>query len=260
MNQIENVSELLSAYMDNELDDHERRRVDEALTLDEALVDELRSMRQIREAVRDLPLLDIPDEFAQRLERRSPFGPVARPRRRTRTRAGALSALVSVAFWGVLVGTGSSTEVLPDLAGVVAFHTDGSESGTEIDPSAVDAMPMSADGFSLVEASRSEGVDQYLYSNGVDDVAVMVQRGRVDWDGLPIGSRLDVEDGAGWLGDIDGRHVLVVGRGDSVYLVTGSVVDDMFVVSNAMPETERSLGDRIVDASRELVDLVGVQP
>lgn len=259
MNSRHDVAELLSAYIDDELDRVERAEVEAALEADPALVQQVADLRAVRQQVRDLPLLEMPVEFSQAIERRSPFGPVARPRRRTRTRAAALSALVSVAFWGVLVGTGSSTEVLPDLAGVVAFQTaaeSDSATGAEVDTD----MPVQADGFRLVAATRHNGVRSYLYSNGSDEVAVTAQRGRVDWAGLPDGDRVDVAGSPGWLGTIDGRHFLVVARGDTAYLLAGSVIDDMFTVSDSMPETQRSFGDRVTDASRHLVDLVGLEP
>ncbi|MEZ5281421.1 MAG: zf-HC2 domain-containing protein [Acidimicrobiales bacterium] len=259
MTSTDDVSELLSAYIDGELNDAERAAVEAAMLEDPQLGLRMAELSDVRQRIRDLPLLEMPTEFAQALDRRSPFGPVARPRRRTRTRAAALSALVSVAFWGVLVGTGSSTEVLPDLAGVVAFEAQaaaGSNETAEADQS----MPAEAEGFALVAAMRRGGVDHYLYSNGREEVSVMVQRGRVDWGGLPGGERLEVAGSPAWLGTIEDRHFLVVGRGDSVYLLSGSVIDDILAMTDMMPETERSWGDKVVDASRHLVDLVGLEP
>ena len=61
--------EKLSAYLDRELDERERRELDALLAADPALRAELEELRQTVEMVRSLPKVSAPAGFARRVER-----------------------------------------------------------------------------------------------------------------------------------------------------------------------------------------------
>jgi anti-sigma factor RsiW len=56
----DNVRELLNAYLDREIDERERSVVESALAIGADLRTEYEQLRQTRQLVRDLPLLEMP--------------------------------------------------------------------------------------------------------------------------------------------------------------------------------------------------------
>ena len=150
------ASELLNAYLDGEVSDQERAIVDDALDSDAGIRAELHALHHTRQQVRELPLLEIPDDFAARIARRSPIGPVARPRRRSRTRALAVSAAASIAFWGAVATSGDANAVVPDLASIVGAHSTAilEDEHPAVDSSVMFTAPDEFQGFTLVYTRR----------------------------------------------------------------------------------------------------------
>ena len=62
--------EILSAYLDGELDDAQRAAVESALEQDEPLRDQLKSLQDLHEAWQTLPSLMAPQDTLQRLKSR----------------------------------------------------------------------------------------------------------------------------------------------------------------------------------------------
>ena len=256
--------ELLNAYLDGEVSDQERAVVEQALEADAGLRAELEALNDTRSLVRDLPLLEMPPDLARQLASRSPFGPVARPRRRSRARALAVSAVASVAFWGAVATNGDANAVVPDLASVVGAHTTASleEEHPAADPSVMFTAPGAFDGFELVYATRHGEVAHAMYTDGAREVSVFEQPGRIDWDKVPeSGQRLEAPDGRrGWAGHYLGQNVMVVERRGMVYTLVASddaPMSEMSEMSTSMPGDDDSWVDRVRRASRRTTDFFG---
>ncbi len=249
--------DLINAYLDDEVDDAERLVVDQALSDSSDLRAELHQLIATRQLVRDLPLLAMPEDLALKLQRRSPFGPQARPRRQNRTRAAALSAIASVAFWGVLVGTNGAGSVVLDVAGVVFAHQSvAAASAVGFDSS--DLPEAVGDSFVRDEVREMSGMWHGVYSNGDHEISVFVMRGPVDWDEMPHGDRVPMTDGSAWFAVIDGDSVLVVDRADKSYAIVGTTKAEVVAVAESLPDPSRSLRERITDTSRATVEFFGL--
>ncbi|NOX28943.1 MAG: DUF3379 domain-containing protein [Actinobacteria bacterium] len=249
--------DLINAYLDDEVDVDERLVVDQALNDSSDLRAELDQLIATRQLVRDLPLLAMPEDLAVKLQRRSPFGPQARPRRQNRTRAAALSAFASVAFWGVLVGTNGAGSVVPDVAGVVFAH----QSAVAADDSGADSSDLPeavGDSFVREEVREMSGMRHGIYSDGDHEISVFVLRGPVDWDEMPLGDRVPMTDGSAWFAVIEGDSVLVIDRADKSYAIVGTTKEQVVAVAESLPDPSRSLRERITDASRETVEFFGL--
>ncbi|MCJ7544092.1 MAG: zf-HC2 domain-containing protein [Phycisphaerae bacterium] len=115
MDDKDNISEQLSAYLDGELSDAEARRVEAALRDDPALARELEALRATRQLVRSLPAAKAPEGFTaavmDRAERLQLVAPTPRPSRwRLHWASLATAALVLVA-----VGIGAVVTVTVTL-------------------------------------------------------------------------------------------------------------------------------------------------
>jgi len=250
--------DLINAYLDDEVDDAERLVVDQALSDSSDLRAELHQLIATRQLVRDLPLLAMPEDLALKLQRRSPFGPQARPRRQNRTRAAALSAFASLAFWGVLVGTNGAGSVVPDVAGVVFAHQSVVAVADATVADASDLPEAVGDSFVREEVREMSGMRHGIYSDGDHEISVFVMRGLVDWDEMPHGDRVLMTDGSAWFAVIDGDSVLVVDRADKSYAIVGSTKEEVVAVAESLPDPSRSLRERITDTSRATVEFFGL--
>lgn len=80
-------NEQLTAYLDGELSEAERRRVEQSLAGEPALAKELAELRAVRDMVRHLPREEVPADFARRflgrLERRTLLQPGLHEKRRS---------------------------------------------------------------------------------------------------------------------------------------------------------------------------------
>jgi len=130
--------EKLSAYLDRELDERERRELDALLAADPALQAELEELRQTVEMVRSLPKVSAPAGFARRVERA-----IAASGRRARARwlrpaALAAAACLVVGFLAALVSTlraprEAARAVSPDTRTAVHRKAPAPPSGPSLD-------------------------------------------------------------------------------------------------------------------------------
>lgn len=249
---------LLNAYLDGEVDADERAVVDASLAIDADLRAELAGLAATRDHVRGLPLLEMPAELSERMSRRSPFGPQARPRRRHRTRAAALSALASVAFWGVLAGSATPQSAVPDLSTSIV----AAQAGTFVDLPAAEAgnLPGDVDGMTLSDVVEIDGRRHGVYSDGTTEISVVVLRRPVDWSSMPDGERVTVDGRRGWQAWVDGKSVLVLDRNETGYAVIGLDERRVRDVAAELPEPTRTLWERIIGASSSTIEFVGIIP
>jgi len=257
----DDVGALLSAYLDDELNAAERSRVDAAILGDPKLRAELDGLAVARDLVRDLPLLELPERLSEQLTARTPLGPVVRPRRRARTRAFALSALASVAFWGMVATSGGVTAVTPDLAGVVGAHAlaVAKPVAAEADPSIMFTAPGSVDRFELVYAGRRGKLAHAMYTDGSTEISVFEQPGRIDWSKVPnVGERFDLADSDGWTGQVEGQEVMLIERGGMVYTLVASAPAELAEMSAVMPGDNENWFDQLRRASYRTVRFFGL--
>ncbi len=250
----------LSGYLDGELFPAEVAEVDADLAVDPALADELARTRQARSAVRDLPLVEPPSGFFERMlegEARvvAAVTPTRwRPTRRQLLLANAVSvAAVVIALVVVGVGVGNNP-VNTEVAGAVDAHAQTLDSlndegtipadggrdrlgpvdggatpwqhGQPVDDVPSDFLvPTELDGgYELVAAYRTPSGVHLFYSDGRFGLSVFEQRGTVDWSELPTpGERIEVgqNDGWRWTDSRIGGRVVVFTDGDLAVLIAG---------------------------------------
>jgi anti-sigma factor RsiW len=251
----DNVRELLNAYLDREIDERERSVVESALAIGADLRTEYEQLRQTRQLVRDLPLLEMPPGLLERIDPSSPLLG-RRPRRRIRTVEVMVSAIATVAVWSVLVGTTGGGQVAPDVASVFVAHQSAAEStGNDIDSG---NLPASVGvGLDLLHVRDIDGMRQATYGSSAGFVSVFVLSDRVDWDQMPEGDRVAVGDGFGWFEQAASQSVLAIDRADGAYVVVGTSVDQVVAVAELLPDPPRSVWERVIDASNETVEFFG---
>ena len=117
----------LSAFLDDELSADEELSVQELLKSSPDARAELDAVREARDRVRALPLLEPPPEVAalfRAVRQGATVSPlVGAPRRRARSRAVVMSVIATAAFWGVVLSSPDLTAaVSPSLDSAVAAH------------------------------------------------------------------------------------------------------------------------------------------
>jgi len=264
----------LSAFLDGELDPLEEHDVRQLLETSAEARAEYGAVRDARDMVRDLPLLEPPPDVAalfDAVERSASVSPLVGPARtrRARARAVALSVVATAAFWGVVVSSSITAAVTPSLDGAIAAHTLAPSLGGDdaaMDDVAMDDvdMPVEAPGsMRMVHVQRRGRNTHAIYSDGERQISVFEEPGHVRWDELPPGEPIDLNGSRGWHGSVDGYEVFVVQRGRRVYtIVAQAQADEMKMMgdlSDAMPEDDTSLLDRVRDASYDVVTVFGLR-
>jgi len=258
------ISELFSAYLDDELDDVDRARVEEALAGSPDLRGELAEIDGTRRLLRSLPEVE-------------PRRPIVRPdaapqvQRRSRSRRLAVAVTAVAAVWLVILSVGvgiGSLPVVPDVDQLALQHAaaaDGADMGFQamtVDQMADDPAVLDDIGHGMVRESifQSDDVVQVRYSDGVHAVSVFHQPGEVDWDDMPdMGTVKMMDDEPVWLSTMDDVDVLVAERGDLVITVVadGDMDQEMTMMASTMVpdvDMDESLWRRVVDAPANIFD------
>jgi anti-sigma factor RsiW len=261
------LCEMLDAYLDGELDDHERAAVDGLLERSATARSELADIDRVRGLVRGLPQVDVPFGFYERLLRR--------PRPRARGLTVAAVGTVAAAILLVFAITPVSDQVAPPVEELGARHallassTDMPDGYRPMADESMDestAPPSSAGGFRRMATYEApEGVHA-VYDDGVARVSVFEQRGEVAWDELPPnGERVVMDDDEVWSMPMEAQSgstvdVVVVDRGAMVVTVIGTMsMPDAAMLADSMPtmDDERSVGERAGDACEWLAEGFG---
>jgi hypothetical protein len=125
-------------------------------------------------------------------------------------------------------------------------------------PSGVSAPLALADGYQRLGAYRRSGVVQVLYSDGLYDLSIFQQEGRLDHHGLPA-SRVSVgpaDKSGGWHYSWAGGHVVLWEHGGIVYTaVSDAPLDQVLTAVRSLPPARAatSLVSRLRQACRALV-------
>ncbi|HEY5888455.1 MAG TPA: zf-HC2 domain-containing protein, partial [Acidimicrobiales bacterium] len=150
------MGDLLSAYADGELTEAERAAVDAHLPACPACRQELEATRRVKAWVADLPPVDSPFGFFERMLL-DPSGP-RRGRDRWVIRAGAVSLAATASIWLGVVGltglTGNRPGGLPALNSLVSIH----QESTPADDPAADPAADHADQQQIEQAAAALGL------------------------------------------------------------------------------------------------------
>jgi len=261
----------LSAYLDGELNPLEEEDVRRLLEVSPEARAEYEAIRDARDMVRDLPLLEPPPEVTAlfRAVEQGSVSPLVGPTRKrgARTRAVVMSAVATAAFWGVVASSSITAAVTPSLEGAIAAHTLApSLGGDAMDDAAMDDVDMPAEApgsMKMVHVDHRGRYTHAIYSDGVRQISVFEEPGQVRWDELPAGDEIDIDGSRAWHGSVDDYEVFVVQRGRRVYTIVAQAQPDemkmMGDLSGAMPEDETSLMDRVRDASHHVVKVFGLR-
>ena len=262
----EQLDERLSAYLDGELDSAETAEIEALLASSEQARNELQVVTEARDMVRGLPLLTPPPDIERMFRSGSPLAPVRSVRPvHTRARAMDISAVATAAFLGVVLGTnGFSASVSPSIDSVVAAHTSALPNPAGLILSNGDAgdMPMPAEpaGMTLVHVDHQGNVRHAKYTDGVQEVSVFAEPGRVDWDAMPPGDRFELNGRPAWHGSSDGYDVVVLQRGRNVFTIVAEASEEMMDMGESMTTDEAtSVSDRLSDAADSLVQVFGLR-
>lgn len=265
----------LSAYLDGELSPAEDEEIRRLLDSSPEALAEFERVRDARDMVRGLPMLEPPPEVAalfRAVEGAGAPSPLApRRRRRARTRAAVMSVVATAAFWGVVVSSPDLTAaVTPELDSAVAAHSlvpSGSDDSMEMtmdDMGDMDdsAMPAEVGGsMYLIHAQRIGPSTHAVYSDGERRVSVFEEPGRCNWDALPEGEEIRIDGSRGWHGTVDGHDIVVVQKGRRVYTIVAEPAPDQMMddVTVSMPSEDPSTWDRIRDASYDVTRVFGLR-
>lgn len=269
----EDWRDLLSALLDGELPPEEEARVRALVDASPEAQEELASLAQVRTWVRDLPAVDPPFGFYERMLR-----PAAAPRPRHIGAKVASAVAVAAAAIVLIVGiTPAADSIAPPVAAYAARHLEmdpaaqtvaATEPATEpmdfaaLPDDTLDEMgaPVVLTGeFRRMSGYKSDdGAMHLVYSDGTLMVSVYEQVGDVAWDRLPDGDMTEVAGSPAWTMVGAAEEVLVLERGAMVYTVvaqrTGETHDEMVEVAADLPmAAEPSLVDRFGSSCRSVV-------
>lgn len=267
--------DLLSALLDGELAPDEEERVRDLVATSPEAQDELAELARVRTLVRDLPAVDPPFGFYERLLR----SPTAPPARRAFTWAKAGGALaVAAAAVVVIVGVTPATDrIVPPVEAYAARHLEmdpissttpatapeaDAAAFTPVDDGELDAMGAPddlADGFERMSGYQgSDGALHLVFSDGAVMVSVYEQVGEVAWDRLPSGTMSQMGETKVWTMVGDAEEIMVFERGMAVYTVVADVDTDAHdemveLATDLPPGADPTMVDRLRSGCRSVV-------
>lgn len=266
----------LSAYLDGELDDAERARVDGHVSACAACRAELEGERAVRSLLRSLPAVEPPPGFYDRLLAEgfdAPVTPIGRSRRR---RFGWANVAATAAAWLVFMGIAGSGTVSPspvaaaDVIGTTAAQAMSlAAPPAPMPPQAAEAaarynVPSTLAGtYRLVGFEQAGDQRQALFSDGDTLLRVHLVPGRLDWRRLPTPRPVTVNGAPAWQVRTDDADVLLVQLDDAVMVVAGppGAPDPGAVAGELTPRLpeDRSVRARLTGAARGLLDTFGLR-
>ncbi len=259
----------LSAMLDGELSLSAEQDLRERLAADVALRLELRSLTEIRDAVRALGPVDVP---VGALDRPSNVVHLRLPRRSRRGRrsVGAVAAAVAAVWVFVLISVAPApAQAVPAVAGSIEAHRASVESlgaSPSLTPVVESSFPEQIGaGLMLQFVSRHGSSVHAMYANADEQVSIFQQPGRLAWDKLPAGGEmLLVDDLKAWTWDDQDLRVVVFERDDTVFTFVSGYAGERpseTTASNtsALPESQSAgLLDRLSSASHRAALLLGL--
>jgi len=263
----------LSALLDGELEPDEEARVRDLVAGSPEAQEELAALAQVRTWVRDLPAVDPPFGFYERLLRPVP---AARHPRYIGAKVASAVAVAAAAIVLIVGITPAADSVVPPVVAYASRHlemdptaepssfTEPATEPMDFDPvpdDTLDAMgaPVVLTGeFHRMSGYKSDdGAMHLVYSDGNLMVSVYEQVGVVAWDRLPDGDMTEVGGSPAWMMAGDAEEVMVLERGTMVYTVVaqrvGGAHDEMVEMAVELPAAaDPSMVDRFAGTCRSV--------
>lgn len=189
--------ELLSAYIDGELDDAGRDAIENALATDDELREQLRQLQATRRLLRELPVSKAPDDFVHRVMARAernhltahkPEEPAPQSLRWVRYVAVAAVALIAISVGMLITSQLTNPTIYTSPGGSAELASDDNPEQYDTDATVADnpseaGVPVPAVNFTVVASNTdraSAEVKQVLLDNGL--VSLDTARKAIDPD------------------------------------------------------------------------------
>jgi anti-sigma factor RsiW len=272
----EHLDDVLSAYIDGELTAAERAEVEAHLAVCAECRSDVEGEAEVRRLVRDLPAVDPPFGFYERMLRQGP-GAGQTPEKKRRLRFGLANIAVAAAAWLVILGVvnvnsaegsveptaatylNAHASVTPDMQG-----TENPEAAAKAQ-AAYDAPARLAGTYLLVAAVvDDDGTPQLVYTDGRRTVSMFLRSGRLNEDALPSDAvRVQVNDARAWQVPTAEGAVVFLQRPGVVVILVGADPDRAAsdVAESSGPRTDEhdSMLDHVSDAGTGLLETFGFQ-
>jgi anti-sigma factor RsiW len=271
----EHLDDVLSAYLDDELTPTERVDVEAHLSGCAECRSDLEAEAEVRRLVRDLPAVDAPFGFYERILRDGP-GANARPERKRRLRFGLASIAGAVACWLLVLGlvnvNSASASVDPETGTYLSAHAavpadvQASEPPEEAAKAQAtyDAPWTLAGTYHLVALLDNDGIPQLVYTDGRRIVSMFVQPGRLNQDALPSDAEpVQVNGALAWQVPTSQGAVVFLQRRGVVVILVGADPDraanDVADSGGPRADDHQSLLDHVTDAGTGLLETFSFQ-
>jgi hypothetical protein len=268
----EHLDDVLSAYLDDELTADERDDVERHLYECPECRSDVDAEREVRQLLRDLPPVDPPFGFYERLLRDGPEAAPAPPKRR-RFRFGLANIAATAAAWLLILGLANlhkNGTVDPAPEGYVTAHASvlPSFGGSSHQPpqeaaKSHDVPDHLAHTYEFQGVIEENGLQQYVYSDGTNTLSMFLQPGELNEDALPADATPVVVNGvAAWWVPTDAGNVVFVQQPGVVVVLVGPALDAAasdVAGSNGPRESDESLVERITGAGEGLLDTFGLR-
>ncbi|MBV9284175.1 MAG: zf-HC2 domain-containing protein [Acidimicrobiia bacterium] len=244
------LGDLLSAYLDGELTPGEEEGVRAHLDTCPECRRELQLIGEGRSLLRELPAVDPPFGFYERMLRSR--------HRLARTAVAALTGAAAVFVAMMAFAAPRESPVSPQVAQLVAARTASPLPSQLSAGSRAGAGPSQlAAGYRRLGAYRQGDVVQLVYSDGLADLSLFQQDGGLDPGDLPAQHRSVTMAGhRAWAFSWPGGEALVWTAGHTVYTLMGNVQpDELRRVAASVPvHRSTSVGHHLRQACRVLVE------
>ncbi len=287
----DNPRELLSAWIDGELTADEYGQVESYLAQDPDARAELEQLRVARALVRELPPVDPPFGFYERMlqvgdprgHRRHRAAADARATRRPGRGFAAVAVAAVAASFVLLAGLTPAVDgLVPPVEAFAARHEQmaaepaaarapvattttpvrGMASFNPMPAEHLDVMaPAEMDRYRRIAGYQAGDVVHVVYSDGTFVVSIYEQPGTVIWSGLPAGDRMTIGRDPAWTTKRGQGEILVIERRSMVFTMIASAPhEEMMEMAAAMPAraTQPGLGERVRRACEQFVDSFGL--
>ena len=271
----EHLDDVLSAYLDGELTPAERTDVDAHLAACAECRADLDAEADVRQLLRDLPAVDPPFGFYERILRDGPEASRA-PDKKRRLRFGLANIAGAAAAWLLILGVvnvnSANGSVEPVTAGYVNAHasvpadlrsTESPEEAAKAQAT-YDAPSRLAGTYQFVGVVDDDGVPQLVYTDGRRTVSMFLRAGRLNQDALPSDAeRVQVNGALAWQVPTTQGAVVFLQRPGVVVILVGADPDraasDVAESDGPRAHEDESMLDHITDAGAGLLETFGFQ-
>jgi anti-sigma factor RsiW len=271
----EHLDDVLSAYLDGELTPDEQGDVDAHLATCAECRADLDAEADVRQLLRDLPAVDPPFGFYERILRDGPEASRA-PDKQRRLRFGLGSIAAAVACWLLILGlvnvNSASASIDPETDTYLSAHAAASSDAQATESheetakaqATYDAPSTLAGRYELVQVVDDNGSPQFVYSDGRRTVSMFVLAGTLNQDALPSDTRpVGVNGALAWEVPTSKGPVVFLQRRGVVVILVGADPDRAAsdVADSDGPRTDEheSMLDHITDAGAGLLETFGFQ-